>query len=82
MTINVLNKHGESPSILFNYVSSSSMYKPNNVGERSYPCLTPTNHVCCHGMNQQLTYRGHDFIITPLVGVMKPNPQEITQVLK
>ena len=27
------------------YVSSSPMYKPNNVGEREHPCLTPMLHM-------------------------------------
>ena len=35
------NKHKESMLISFKFVSSSSMYKPTNVGERGHPCLAP-----------------------------------------
>ena len=34
MTTTMLNKHGESLSISSKYVSSSSIFKPNSVGER------------------------------------------------
>ena len=52
MTTTMLNKHRETPSNLSKYVSSSSMYKTNSVGERWHPCLRPMSdilqHVCHH----------------------------------
>jgi hypothetical protein len=54
MVFIVLNKRGEFPSISSKYVSSSSMFKLNNVVGRGHPCLTPMSKLLHHVSHQIL----------------------------